>query len=83
MHSKKPVCGYAVYKYRVTRGSSPASKRSLNGAVQKLWFIPTLLNSFYTRFCTLVFDFHLCFSNLFHLFHITYNNHFFLNETNL
>lgn len=83
MLSQKSACGYAVYNIWGAGGFAVDDTPSCSRVVQKPWFIPTLVNSFYTRFCTLVFDFPICFTGLVHPFHTPYNNHSFLKETNL
>ncbi len=83
MHSNRGACGNAVYNLLVTVGSVAAGLHTTALGVHKPGFIPTLLNSFLTQFCTLLFDFRICFAGFIHPFHTPYNNHTFFKETNL
>lgn len=83
MPNQRIGCGYSVYKSWVSGGLVVVDLSAYHTAVHNRQFIPRLMNSFYTQFCTPYFDNCIWFDRFIHLFHTTYNNHSFLNETNL
>lgn len=83
MHSSGIACGYDVYNLFETLGFIQANTVVQGGAVHNRSFMPTLVNSFNTQFCTQVFNFCICIVTFIHPFHMPYNNHFLFKETNL